>query len=254
MKVSVVIPVFNEEKYIEKCLKSVLSQSEKAQEVIVVDNNCTDGTMQIVKKFPGVRIVQEKKQGMTPARNKGFTSAKYEIIVRTDADTIVPKHWIASIKSHFQNDPDLCALSGPAKMYGIDRLRQKTYFQGEILYFQAFQKIFHHDCLLGPNMALRKKVWKSIYKEVCMADNIVHEDIDLAIHVARFGKVLLDLADKNLVVFSSARRWKKIKTHLEYPYRYFRTLQHHKRSLHGLKTGTQRVAATSLRIAKSITR
>ena len=101
MKVSVVIPAFNEEKYIGKCLKSVVNQIMPADEIIVVNNNCTDKTEVIAKKF-GARIVKEKVQGMTPARNRGFNSVKYEIIARTDADTVVPKDWIKIIKNNFK--------------------------------------------------------------------------------------------------------------------------------------------------------
>ena len=51
MKVSVVIPVYNEEKYIKNCLESLMKQEEKPDEIIVVDNNCTDETINIVKKY-----------------------------------------------------------------------------------------------------------------------------------------------------------------------------------------------------------
>lgn len=239
MRVSVIIPVFNEETYISKCLESIFAQSELPDEVIVVDNNCTDKTVEIARKFPTVRVIKEKTQGMTPARNKGFNNAKYDIIARTDADTIVPKNWIREIKKHFEKDSELVALSGPSRMYGVNALKEKAYFRGEILYFQMFKKIFKTDCLSGPNMAIRKIAWKKIKTEVCLVDTLVHEDIDLAIHAAHFGKVLIDLQDKGLAVNTSFRRWKKVKTHWEYPYRYFRTIQHHTQSLHGLKTSTQ---------------
>ena len=64
MKVSVVIPVYNEKKRIKKCLDSLLSQSEKPDEIIVVDNNSTDSTVSIVRKYKGVNLVHEKKQGI----------------------------------------------------------------------------------------------------------------------------------------------------------------------------------------------
>lgn len=51
LRVSVVIPVYNEEKYIEKCLAALFSQKVKADEIIVVDNNCTDRTIDIVKNL-----------------------------------------------------------------------------------------------------------------------------------------------------------------------------------------------------------
>ncbi|MGB9637557.1 MAG: glycosyltransferase, partial [Microgenomates group bacterium] len=72
--ISVVIPAYNEENYIEDCLRSVLAQDfpKKDYEVIVVDNNSTDNTASFVKNnFSEVRLVQEKRQGVVFARIKG---------------------------------------------------------------------------------------------------------------------------------------------------------------------------------------
>ncbi|MBI3955353.1 glycosyltransferase family 2 protein, partial [Candidatus Gottesmanbacteria bacterium] len=98
--ISVVIPVYNEEKYIARCLQSVCNQNFKNYEVIVVDNNCTDKTAKIAAGFK-VKIIREKIQGMTPARERGFREAKSEIIARTDADTIIPNNWLSSIYKYF---------------------------------------------------------------------------------------------------------------------------------------------------------
>src|SRR5258706_15392459 len=109
MKVSVVVPAYNEEKYIRACIESILNQEEKADEIIVINNNSTDKTVDILKQYP-IKIVNETEQGMIQARNRGFNEAQYEIIARTDADTIVPPDWIAKIKKNFENEK-LVALS-----------------------------------------------------------------------------------------------------------------------------------------------
>lgn len=237
MKVSVVIPAYNEEKYIEACLKSLINQTEMPDEIIVVDNNSTDQTVDIVKKFSQIKLLHEHKQGITPTRNKGFNAAQSEIIARTDADTRVPKTWIKKIKKHFQ-DESIVGIAGPAKFEGMDSMRTRAYWQSEVLFFRSFQRMFHHDALFGPNMAVRKSTWEKIKKEVCTSDKVVHEDVDLAIHLARFGKIHFD---PRLIVMSSSRRWKRFSPHFEYPYRYLRTIQHHKQSLHILKEQTQRM-------------
>lgn len=234
MKVSVIIPVYNEEEYIEECLKSVLNQTQPADEIIVIDNNSTDKTPEILKKFPQVRVINEKKQGMIPARNKGFDSAKGDIIARTDADTRVPRNWIKRIKKHFE-DKDLMALSGPAQFYGLISNVEKLPMT---VYFRTFKQVLHHDCLFGPNISLRKSMWGKIKKEVCLDDHEVHEDVDLAIHIAKYGKVLFDY---KLIVSSSPRRWKKLTPYLEYPYRYLKTIQKHREAVLSLKNGRRLV-------------
>ena len=69
--ISVVIPAFNEEKYLPACLEALKKQTFKNYELIVVDNNSTDKTAQIAKKF-GARVVKEKKQGRNMACGRCF--------------------------------------------------------------------------------------------------------------------------------------------------------------------------------------
>jgi len=123
MKVSVVIPVYNEEKYIERCLESLQNQQEKADEIIIVNNNSTDKTYDLAKKYP-VTIIREPIQGITFARNRGFNTARGDIIARSDADTIIPSDWIKKIKANFQKNK-IDALGGTCIFY--DFPLQTTY-------------------------------------------------------------------------------------------------------------------------------
>lgn len=232
MKISVVIPAYNEEKYLAACLKSILAQTEKPHEIIVVNNNSTDTTALIAASFPEVTVINEKKQGITPTRNKGFDSAKGDIIARTDADTKVPKNWLKKIRERFEEDENLLALSGPARFAEIPKAMQPKNWLTVIGLNATFKQTFHHDVLFGPNMAIRKSAWEKVRNGICMDDKVVHEDVDLALHVARIGKVFFD---EKLVVVSSPRRWKKLAPYFEYPYRYIRTVQHHTQSLKGLR-------------------
>jgi len=182
--ISIVIPVFNEEKYIRSCLESLMNQIESADEIIVVDNNSTDNTNEIVKQFP-VRLIYEKKQGLTPTRNKGFNAAKYEIIARTDGDTILPENWIKRIKKAFLND-HVVAISGPASFYDLPTIVQRssqskaTLVKIIISYNKIVRQLLKHDCLYGPNYAVRKKAWTKIKDTICLDDKKVHEDLTTA--------------------------------------------------------------------------
>lgn len=233
MKISVVVPALNEEKYIEACLNSLINQKEKADEILVIDNNSTDLTATIVKKFP-VKLIKEKKQGMIQARNRGFNEAKYEIIARTDADSIVPPDWIKQIKRHFK-DEDLIGLSGPGKFYDLPSIIQNSHLKTKptllkwiTSYNKIVNKMLKHDCMYGPNYALRLSGWNKVKKEVCLKDKQVHEDLDLAIHLAPYGKIKFD---NNLVVNTSVRRWKKPDAYAEYLYRGLKSVRKHKQSV-----------------------
>lgn len=230
MKVSVIIPAYNEEKYISACLNSLMSQKEKPDEIIVVNNNSTDNTVKIAKKYP-VRLINEKQKGITPTRNRGFNEARYEIIARTDADTILPPTWIEQIKDNFI-DEKLIALSGPADVYDLPEFVQSSYWYTNsawpkliITYNIVVRQLLKHDCLYGPNYAIRKNAWELIKDTTCIDDTQVHEDLDLAMHLAPLGKIKFY---RSLVVSTSARRWKKPEAYLDYLLRMIKPIQKHK--------------------------
>lgn len=223
MNVSVIIPAHNEEQYIAGCLKSLLSQEIPADEIIVVDNDSTDRTGEIAKTF-SVTVLSEKKLGLTPARNTGFNHARYEIIARTDADSTVPPDWIRKIKQNFETQ-QIDALSGPIFFYDIPA---QTHLYTDI-FLKVAKRIFGHPVLIGPNYALTRTMWHRVRSEICQEDAVVHEDIDLAIHIAKKGGIIH--IDPTLVVPISGRRilHQPQSFFLEYPKRLIAMLHAHHR-------------------------
>jgi glycosyltransferase involved in cell wall biosynthesis len=85
--VSAVIPAYNAEKHIERTIKSVLAQSRQADEIIVVDDGSTDGTVEVVRSFGDkVILIEQENAGASAARNAGIEAAKSEWIAFLDAD------------------------------------------------------------------------------------------------------------------------------------------------------------------------
>jgi glycosyltransferase involved in cell wall biosynthesis len=222
MTVSVIVPAYNEEKYIRTCLEALIHQDEKPDEIVVVDNNCTDHTAQIAQEFP-ITILKEEKQGMISARNAGFNHADGDIIARCDADVIVPVDWIKKIKNNFE-DETIDALTGPACFYDLF-LANKTIVPF-LLYHYALRLFLGHHVLAGPNMIVSKQIWNKIKQEVCRDGSIVHEDIDLSLHIQKYGRIRFD---PNLVVKVSGRRIKynPFSFFIEYPSRLIQTLRIH---------------------------
>ncbi len=90
IKFSVVIPLYNKENEIADTINSVLNQSYKADEIIVVDDGSTDGSMEIVNKNfkDKIKIISQKNQGVSSARNRGIEEARNEYICLLDADDL----------------------------------------------------------------------------------------------------------------------------------------------------------------------
>ena len=225
MKISLVIPAYNEEKYMKECLVHIMAQQVRPDEIIVVDNNCTDRTVKIAKLFP-VIIVKEPVQGMIAARNKGFNTATGDLIARCDADTHLPPDWIKRIKDDFASQK-IDALTGPVEFYDLN-VKAMPIIN---LYFDFIKPIFHNEVLSGPNMILTRSMWEKVKNEVCMDDTKVHEDIDLSIHItAAHGTIV---RDHDLIVYISGRRIKKNPQSFfgEYPVRFMKTLMYHKKNI-----------------------
>lgn len=222
MKISLVIPAFNEEKYISKCLESIFKQTRKPDEIILVNNNSTDDTEKIAKKFD-IRIINEKKQGISYARNRGFNEAKYEIIARCDSDCVLPKTWIDQIYKNFINN-NIDALVGP--LYYYDFILPSK--QLVIAFIKSLKVLLGYYPLIGPNMAITKNMWKKINNKVCNDNTLVHEDIDLALHINKEGGKIK--YDENFLNTFSARRLKSnpYSFYIEYPERFIKTLNKHK--------------------------
>ena len=130
LSLSIVIPVYNEEHHIRACLDAIAAQTVRPDEVIVVDNNSTDRSMEIVQEYPFVRIVREPRQGIVYTRNAGFDAAKCAIIGRIDGDTVLPVNWVARVKWFYANSSNANAcLTGGGYFYNIRMQFNRIYIQ-----------------------------------------------------------------------------------------------------------------------------
>src|SRR5260221_7568754 len=93
LRISIIIPAYNEEGHLPACLDAIAAQTLKPDEVIVVDNNSTDKTVEIAKKYPFVKLLNEKRQGLRYTRNTGLDAATGDVIGRIDTDSILSPKW-----------------------------------------------------------------------------------------------------------------------------------------------------------------
>lgn len=186
MNVSVVIPAYNEASRLRACLDALASQTSKPFEIIVVDNNSADNTVDVAASYRHVRMIAEPQQGRVFARNAGFRAARGDIIARIDADTVVPEDWIAHIQAYYANSSaHNTAWSGGAWLANMHARRFMS-FAYNLLVFRVNTLFVGHPTLWGSNMAVRREHWERVADKVCL-DNGVHEDLDLSIHLHRAG-------------------------------------------------------------------
>jgi len=119
--VSVIVTTYNEEKNIADCLKSILDQTRKPDEIIVVDDGSQDKTVEIVSKFP-VKLIKTEHRERSHARNIGWKEAKGDIVCFAEADCIFNKIWLEEILKTFQKGAD-------AVIYRLKVYQPKTFLQ-----------------------------------------------------------------------------------------------------------------------------
>ena len=108
--VSIIIPVYNEERDIVACLESIKDQTYKKVETIIIDDGSKDKTLEVVKSFGGIRVYKQDHQGPGQARNLGAKMAKGEILLFIDADMILFSDYVVKIISPIIKNKTLGAI------------------------------------------------------------------------------------------------------------------------------------------------
>lgn len=199
---SVVIPAYNEGEFIEPVLKSLLNQTYKDFEIVVVDNNSSDNTAEIARKF-GARVVTQPLKGVAAARDMGFRAARGEIVASTDADGVIPDGWVERIAKAYTKE-NIVGFAGLNELYsGAVSARAAGRYLFPI--FWKIDKIISGGWnMSGFNMSVRKSAFIKIGgfdKSLKMG-----EDIDLSQKLRSVGEIKIDT---KLIVYSSGRRYGK---------------------------------------------
>lgn len=95
--ISVIIPVYNEEKYIEECIQTIINQTYSNFEIIVVDDGSIDNSSKIISKYNSVTLVKQQHRGPGSAKNLGAKCSKGKILVFIDGDMYLHKNYLREI-------------------------------------------------------------------------------------------------------------------------------------------------------------
>tara|TARA_B100000475_G_scaffold200964_1_gene186845 strand:- start:405 stop:1265 length:861 start_codon:yes stop_codon:yes gene_type:complete len=188
-KISIVIPTFNRIGSLPRALDSALNQTYQPSEIIVVDNGSSDGTTKLLReRYPSIRLLIEKKLGVSAARNKGIRYSKFQWIALLDSDDAwdktkleKQKNALASSQDHFRlvHTDEIWIRNGNK----FNQMKKHQKFGGDI--FNNCLSL----CCISPSSVL---INKNIFKEVGYFDESlpVCEDYDLWLKICSQEKIL----------------------------------------------------------------
>jgi len=205
MKISLVIPAYNEEKVIGPCLESVGKQGANAfVEIIVVDNASCDRTAHIASAFTRVKVVREARKGLSYARQRGLQEATGELLAFIDADTRLPSDWINMVRDVFARLPHVVCLSGPYSYYDGSLLLRVTLH----LLWRTFAPVAYWlvgYMVVGGNFVVKTSAIRMV-GGFNLDIPFYGEDTDIARRLSSVGRVLFRMRLHN---YTSTRRFLK---------------------------------------------
>lgn len=200
--ISVVIPVRNDARVLEVCLRALAAQTVQPLEVVVVDNSSSDDSAAVAARF-GARVVHEPTVGIPAAAATGYDAARGDVIARLDADSVPAGDWVARIGAAMAVLPPPDAVTGVGVFYDAPRGLRRPLALGYLgAYYILGMAAAGHHVLWGSSMAVRRTAWLRVRATVCREDAEVHDDLDLALRLGPAASIRLV---PSIVVGVSAR-------------------------------------------------
>lgn len=164
-KFSIIVPIFNIEKFLEKCLDSVLYQKYANWELILVDDgstdNCPDICDKYVKKDCRIRVIHKKNCGLPAARNSGLAVCTGDYILHLDGDDFLADNCLGKLNNIVQTNKELYLGNGRYDYYSDDNIIN-VHFYDKIDNEDSKESIINR--FFGVNAPMPSAVWHNIYR------------------------------------------------------------------------------------------
>lgn len=163
--ISVIVPVYNGEKYIEGCIEALLKEREYLKEIIIVNDGSRDRTTDLLKKYDSisaVKVISQDNKGVSAARNNGLKESTGQWIVFCDVDDQINEGFFADITGEIARKPDADIICyARAKVGKNDDQRNEEFFDKKV----AFQMVLEHSEYQYASDYLLMMVWSKVFKK-----------------------------------------------------------------------------------------
>lgn len=193
--ISVIIPVYNVERYLEECLNSIQHQSYTNIEVILVNDGSTDHSKTICKRYceedSRFLLINQKNQGQSVARNVGVAASKGEFIAFVDSDDIIQKNYLEKLMQYMTEEVDIVEsnFTVSKKDFLVENSKETTIlFEGNS---NEAVKIFpNHVLSVNPVTKLYRR---EIVEAVPYPEGLIYEDIYCGIGMLKYIRKIIKI-------------------------------------------------------------
>lgn len=197
-KVSVIIPVYNVEKYLKRCLDSVLNQTLRDIEIICINDGSTDTSVQILEEYgTKIKVIHSKNKGVSIARNTGLEVANGDFVAFLDSDDYIDADFYEKL---YKNATEYNADVACANILRENE-KNKTYI---IKYNETATAKDIQECFNLADCPKNNFVWNKIYKKNFLMNNkilfvpgIIYEDMCFTPDVLQVAKCVVSVPGTN---------------------------------------------------------
>ena len=193
--ISVVVPVYNVETYLEECLDSIQNQTYTDFEVLLVNDGSTDGSQAICERYckenRRFHLLNQENQGLSAARNTGVAASRGEFIVFVDSDDMILANYLETLMHYMREDVDIVESQFTVSN---EEFLAKSFKEPTILFegnSQEAVKIFPKH-VLNVN-AVTKLYRRSIVEAVPYIDGVIFEDVYCGIGMLKYIRKIIKI-------------------------------------------------------------
>ena len=174
--ISIIVPVYNVEEYLEECLESIRKQTYQDIEVILVNDGSTDGSQAICERYCQMdkrfRLINQKNQGQSVARNHGVKESIGEYIMFVDSDDVVSLGMLEQLMKYMSNGIDIVECDRTEAIQCLNEEKKDIHVK-EFDSNEALYQCFHHGVSWSPVAKLYRR---EIVEKVPFLENLIYED------------------------------------------------------------------------------
>jgi glycosyltransferase involved in cell wall biosynthesis len=208
LTITAIVCAYNEARHLPACLHSLLAQTRRPDEILVINNASTDDTGIVARAIPGVRVVDEPDKGLVKARETARRRTHSDVLAYVDADCRAPIDWLARVEKRLLRLPTAVAVTGPYRFYDWDMYGRTLIRLYDWLVAPPTHLLVHHimragAVLYGGNFAVRA----TALEQIGGFDRRIEfhgEDTNLARRLTAIGRVAMC---HDCWVWTSARRY-----------------------------------------------